>query len=148
MSKTNPKDRALIRSMAEDGSLQGLAQELIARSAEYRYSYNFTWLGVPIIQYPQDIVAIQELIWQVKPEVIIETGVAHGGSLILSASILQLIGGDSFVIGIDVDIREHNRLIIEQHPLAPRLRLIEGSSTSADVVMQVRRLVGDHRNVM
>jgi len=141
MTKTNPKDSAQILAMAQDRSLQAIANEFITRSARYRYSYNFTWLGIPIIQYPQDVVAIQELIWQVKPDIIVETGVAHGGSLILSASMLQLLGGDGFVIGIDVDIREHNRRRLEQHPLAPRLRLIEGSSTSGDVVAQVRQLV-------
>src|SRR5262245_14051648 len=114
MKKPSPKNVEMIRFMGTDSALQSLATEFIVRSAKYRYSYNFSWLGVPIIQYPQDIVAIQELIWQVKPDVIVETGVAHGGSLILSASMLQLIGGDSFVIGIDIDIRAHNRQTIEQ----------------------------------
>src|SRR5438477_3768500 len=129
---TNPKNADLIRSMAADQPLRALSDRFITRSAEYRYSYNFTWLGVPVIQYPQDIVAVQELIWSVQPDVVIETGVAHGGSLILSASILQLLGGDRFVIGIDLDIRPHNRERLGQHPLASRLRLIEGSSTSPE----------------
>src|SRR4051812_17140856 len=98
MTKTSPYNSELIRAMAADESLKALSDSLIARSAEYRYSYNFTWLGVPIIQYPQDIVAVQELIWSVQPDVIIETGVAHGGSLILSASILQLLGGERLVV--------------------------------------------------
>lgn len=95
-------------------------------SARFRYSYNFTWLGRPIIQYPQDIVALQEIVWATKPDLIIETGVAHGGSLLLSASLLQLLGGEGRVVGIDIDIRPRNRTAIEAHPLAPTFR---GSST-------------------
>src|SRR5438045_9638212 len=121
----------MIDSMRKDAALQSLAMRLFNRACDYRYSYNFTWLGMPIIQYPQDIVAVQELIWSVQPDVVIETGVAHGGSLILSASILQLLGGDRFVIGIDVDIRQHNRQQLEQHALASRLRPIAGPSHSA-----------------
>ncbi|MES2142232.1 MAG: cephalosporin hydroxylase family protein [Pseudomonadota bacterium] len=99
------------------------------RDAGYvNYSYNFDWLGLPIIQFPQDIVAIQEIIWRTKPDIIIETGVARGGSLLLSASILHLLNGSGKVIGIDIDIREHNRKAIENHPLAFRIHLIEGSS--------------------
>jgi cephalosporin hydroxylase len=90
--------------------LQELSRRWITDSATHRYSYNFSWLGRPIIQYPGDIVATQELIWSVKPDLIIETGIAHGGSLILSASILELIGGKGRVLGIDIDIREHNRV--------------------------------------
>lgn len=81
-----------------------------------KYSYNFTWLGRPIIQYPQDMIAMQEIIWQVKPDLIIETGIAHGGSLIFSASMLELLGGDGQVLGIDINIREHNQVEIEKHP--------------------------------
>jgi len=106
-----------------------------------RYTYNFTWLGRPIIQFPQDIVAIQELIWRVKPQVVVETGVAHGGSLVLSASILQLIGGPGEVIGVDVEIRPHNRTAIEAHSLAPRIKLVEGSSIDPRIVEQVHALV-------
>ena len=147
MNPTDPKNAEMISAMRQDTALQALASRLFNRACDYRYSYNFTWLGIPIIQFPQDIVAAQELIWSVKPDVIIETGVAHGGSLILSASILQLLGGDRFVIGIDVDIRQHNRQRLEQHPLASRLRLIEGSSTSDEVLAKVRELA-DTRKVM
>lgn len=148
MSPADPKNPEMIDSMRQDAALQSLAARLFNRACDYRYSYNFTWLGVPIIQFPQDVVAVQELIWSVQPDVVIETGVAHGGSLILSASILQLLGGDRFVIGIDVDIRRHNRERLEQHPLASRLRLVEGSSTSDGVLKQVRQLVGDRRKIM
>jgi cephalosporin hydroxylase len=110
-------------------------------------------LGRPIIQYPQDIVAIQQLIFTVKPSVIVETGIAHGGSLVLSASILELValcGGDqnSFVVGVDIDIRQHNRVAIESHPLAKRIRMIEGSSTSPEVVSQVKEIVNVKESVM
>jgi len=148
MNPADPKNPEMIDAMRQDAALQALAIRLFNRACDYRYSYNFTWLGIPIIQFPQDIVAIQELIWTVQPDVVIETGVAHGGSLILSASILQLLGGDRFVIGIDVDIRRHNRERLEQHPLASRLRLVEGSSTSSEVVAQVRELIGPARKVM
>ena len=91
-----------------DEDTASLAHECFVRSVRYKYSYNFTWLGRPIIQYPQDIIALQEIIWSVKPDLIIETGIAHGGSLIFYASMLELVGGGE-VLGIDIDIREHNR---------------------------------------
>ena len=111
-------------------------------SVRARYSYNFTWMGRPIIQYPQDIVAMQQLIWQVQPDLIIETGIAHGGSLILSASLLELnaIGGgpaDARVLGVDIDIREHNRVAIEAHPMYKRIDMIQGSSIDPAIVAQV-----------
>ena len=105
-----------------------------------KYSYNFTWLGRPIIQYPQDMIAMQEIIWQVKPDLIIETGIAHGGSLIFYASMLELLGGYGQVVGIDIDIRKHNRAEIEKHPMFKRITMIEGSSTDEKIVEEVRRL--------
>src|SRR5215469_6985832 len=121
------------RQASRDLALREKTQSWLAHSGQYKYSYNFTWLQRPVIQYPQDIVAVQELIWEVKPDLIVETGIAHGGSLILSASMLALIdyteaatSGTSLepkksrsrVLGIDVDIRAHNRAAIEAHPLA------------------------------
>jgi len=103
---------------------------------------------MPIIQFPQDIVAMQEIIWRVKPDVVIETGVAHGGSLILHASLLSMIGSNGIVVGIDVDIRPHNRQAIERHPLASRITLLEGSSTSPEIVGQVAKIAGDGRNTL
>jgi cephalosporin hydroxylase len=94
-------------------------------------------MGRPIIQFPQDIVAMQEIIWQIKPRLIIETGIAHGGSLIFYASMLELVGNDGFVLGIDIDIRQHNRLEIEKHPMHKRIKMIEGSSTDQDVIAKV-----------
>jgi len=116
-----------IRRLGNNKELKALALRFMVESIEDNYSYNFRWLGCPIIQHPQDIVAIQELIWEIKPELVIETGIAHGGSLILSASILELIGHGE-VLGIDIDIREHNRIEIEKHPMSNRISMIQGSS--------------------
>ena len=101
-----------------------------------KYVYGFTWLGRPIIQLPEDIVAIQELIFHEKPDVVVETGVAHGGSLVLYASILSALGHGR-VVGIDVDIRSHNRKAIEDHPLSPLISLIEGNSTDEQTLREV-----------
>lgn len=117
-------------------------------AAQHRLMYELSWLGRPIIQLPTDIVVMQELIWRLRPDVIVETGVAHGGSLILSASILELLGGDGFVVGVDIDIRAHNRAAIEAHPLARRIRLIEGSSTAPETVAAVRAACGDAARVL
>jgi cephalosporin hydroxylase len=134
-------------------SLLTAARAFIHDSIVARYSYGFAWLGRPVIQYPQDIVAIQELVWAVRPDLIIETGIAHGGSLILSASLLALLDmcdaierGESFdprqsarrVVGVDIDIRAHNRTAIEAHPLASRIEMIQGSSIAGDTIAAVR----------
>lgn len=128
-----------------------------------KYSYHFEWLGRPIIQYPQDIVAMQELIWQIKPDLIIETGIAHGGSLIFYASMLTLLdiceaieAGTAFdpkksnrkVLGIDIEIRPHNRAAIEAHPMASRIQMIEGSSIAPEIVEQVRQVAQGYRRVL
>lgn len=128
-----------------------------------KYSYNFEWQGRPIIQYPQDMVAMQELIWKIKPDLIIETGIAHGGSLVFSASMLALLDiNDAIeadqtlnprhsrreVVGIDIDIRSHNRAAIEAHPMASRIRLIKGSSTSSEVISQVKAIAAGHSHVL
>lgn len=112
------------------------------------YSYNFDWLGLPIIQYPQDVMAIQEIVWRTKPDLIIETGVARGGSLILYASLLKLIGNGGRVIGVDIDIRPHNRQSIEEHPLADAIQLIQGSSIDEATVAAVRDQVKGAGRVM
>jgi cephalosporin hydroxylase len=125
----------------EDQALKELTREWFARASARKYSYNFTWLGRPIIQFPQDIVALQEIVWSVQPDLIIETGIAHGGSLIFYASMLQLIGGNGEVLGIEVDIREQNRAEIVRHPLFHRIRMIEGSSVDPAVVRQVEDFV-------
>lgn len=114
--------------------------------AEHRLMYEPTWLGRPIIQFPTDIVAIQELLWKLRPDVVIETGVAHGGSLMLSASILELIGKGK-VIGVDIEIRPHNRTAIEAHPLKHRIELIEGSSVAPETLASVRKAAAGAKTV-
>ena len=123
------------REIAEQGSNKDFAEATrrwIDAVSRTKYTYNFPWLGRPIIQYPQDIVAMQEMIWAVRPDLIVETGIAHGGSLIFSASMLELrCGGGrrrAEVLGIDIDIRAHKRAAIEAHPMAERIAMIEGSS--------------------
>lgn len=137
-----------IKQMSQDEDLRQKSLDWMLASDKYKYSYNYTWLGRPIIKYPSDIVATQEIIWRVKPDLIIETGVAHGGSLILSASMLELLGGNGRVVGIDIDIREHNRKEIEAHPMFKRIDLVEGSSVATDVVAQVKKLAEGRKNVM
>ena len=119
----------------------------IKAAAEHRLMYDCTWLGRPIIQFTTDIVAIQELIWTVRPDLIVETGVAHGGSLILSASILELIG-EGEVVGVDIEIRPHNREAIEAHPLSKRITLIEGSSVETSTVAKVAALAAKAKRVL
>src|SRR4051794_30202584 len=144
----DPKDPASIARMAADVELQAHARALFLGSCRYNYSYNFTWLGRPIIQYPQDLMALQEIIWQAKPELIVETGIAHGGSLIFSASMLELLGGNGQVLGIDVDIRPHNRVEIEKHPLARRISMIAGSSTDEAVVAKAKARASGKKSVL
>lgn len=124
------------RLMADD-KLQALSRAWLEEVTRHRYTYNFSWLGRPVIQLPQDLLAVQELIWQARPDLVVETGIAHGGSLIHSASVLELLGGDRLVVGVDVDIRAHNRRAIEAHPLSRRIRLLEGSSTDERVAAAV-----------
>lgn len=139
---------AAIHALASDDGLRSASIEWMLKADANKYSYNFTWLGRPIIRYPNDIVVYQEVVWGCKPDLIIETGIAHGGSLTLSASLLELLGGSGRVVGIDVDIRAHNRQAIENHPMAHRISMIEGSSTSLSVVQQVREIVKSHTRVM
>lgn len=133
----DPSDPAQVARMAADADLRRAADEFVRLGCKQRYPYNFTWLGMPVIQFPQDLVALQEIVWRVRPQLIVETGVAHGGGTIFLASLLDLIGGESGVVAIDVDIRQHNRQAIEAHPLARRVTLIEGSSTNPNVVERV-----------
>jgi cephalosporin hydroxylase len=148
MSIYDPKDPARIAAMAADPEVVELAHRRFLKSAEHRYSYNFSWLGRPIIQYPQDIVATQEIIWRIQPDLIVETGIAHGGSLIFYASLLELLGGDGQVLGVDIDIRAHNRAEIERHPLYKRISMIEGSSIDEQVAAQVHAVARGKRRVM
>jgi len=148
---------------ADHKNLNLAAQRFVAESILPQYSYNFQWLGRPIIQYPQDIVAMEEIIWRVRPDLIIETGIAHGGSLIFSASMLALLDicdaieqkksidpskSSRKVLAVDIDIRAHNREAIEAHPMVSRIQMIQGSSIAPDIVDQVKKIAADYRTVL
>lgn len=152
-----------LRAAPGNGPLTASARAFMQQSVSARYSYNYCWMGRPIIQYPQDVMALQELVWQVRPDIIVETGIAHGGSLMLSASLLAMLDlcdaanagcsldparPDRRVIGIDIDIRPDNRAQIEAHPLRHRITMIEGSSIDPQVVDQVRDQITPGRRVL
>jgi cephalosporin hydroxylase len=152
-----------IAGLGDDRDMKDLSRIWLRDTLKHRYTYNFAWQGRPIIQYPQDIVAMQELIWIIKPDLIIETGIAHGGSLIFSASMLAQLdicdainAGISLnpkesnrkVLGIDIDIRSHNREAIELHPMASRIQMIQGSSIADDVVSQVHAIAVNYKRVL
>jgi cephalosporin hydroxylase len=132
------RNRRFVQAMGADADLKALTRKWFEASSRHEYSYHFRWLGLPVIQFPQDVMALQEILWRVQPDLVVETGIARGGSLILSASLLELIGGAGHVIGVDVDIRDHNRKAIESHPLFRRITLLEGSSTDAQILAQIR----------
>ena len=142
------RNREFVGRMAADEGLRGQTREWLAAATRHEYSYHFTWLGRPIIQFPQDIVATQEIIWRVRPDLIIETGIARGGSLIFSASMLELLGRDGLVVGVDVDIREHNRVEIERHPMAKRIQMVQGSSVDESIVSRVAAYAEGRRTVL
>lgn len=152
-----------IAKNAADMAIQRQSMEWILASARNDYSYNFSWLDRPIIQYPQDVVAMQELIWKIRPDLIIETGIAHGGSLVFSASLLALIeycdaarncemldpeNPTRKVIGVDIDIRQHNRAAIENHPMAGRIHMIQGSSIDRKVIQQIHHLSKGYKKIL
>jgi cephalosporin hydroxylase len=138
--RTGPYDPEAAARMASDPDVARSARAFFETTYRHRYSYNFSWLGRPIIQYPQDIVALQEIVWRTQPRTIVETGIAHGGSTVFFASMLALLGGDRRVIAVDVDIRPHNRSAIETHPMARFIELIEGSSVDPAVIGAVAAL--------
>ncbi len=152
-----------IESLGRDQDLQALSRIWVRESAPHRWSYNFSWLGRPAIQFPNDAWAMQELVWSVRPDVIVETGIAHGGSLVFSASMLALLdmadaieAGQTIdprlsrrkVIGVDIDIRAHNRAAIEAHPMSSRIQMIQGSSIDPATVDLVRAAVGKAPRVL
>jgi cephalosporin hydroxylase len=152
-----------IKGIGKDVDIQGLSRIWSRETNRNNYTYNFSWLGRPIIQYPQDIVAMQELVWQTRPDLIIETGIAHGGSLIFSASLLAMLDmadavesgaaidpkvSSRKVLGIDIDIREHNRDAIEAHPMSSRIRMIQGSSIAPEVIGQVKDVAKDYQRIL
>lgn len=152
-----------IDAQGRDQLLRDLTGQWVRRANAGRYSYNFTALGRPIIQYPQDMIAMQELIWKARPDLIIETGIAHGGSLIMSAAMLATLdycdavaSGHSLdprktkrrVLGIDIDIRAHNRAAIEAHPMAHRIDMIQGSSIAPDIIARVAEIASSYQRVL
>lgn len=139
------KDR--IYKNSQNAKLKDAAANFNVASNQAQYSYNFSWLGRPIIQYPQDMIAMQELIWEIKPDLIIETGIAHGGSLIYYASLLELIGKGE-VLGIDIDIRSHNKKEIESHSMYKRIHMIEGSSVDSNTVEKVKEYAKGKQTIM
>ncbi|MDA3898047.1 MAG: CmcI family methyltransferase [Desulfobacteraceae bacterium] len=143
MYPDNKHPSSNIEEMKTDDSLKKKTREWMNHAARYKYTYGFTWMGVPIIQQPQDVMAFQEIIWKVKPDLIVETGIAHGGSLLLSASLLELMGGERNVIGIDIDIRAHTREAIEKNSLSKRIRMIEGSAVEKSTVDQFYDTAGN-----
>ncbi len=144
----DPKDLALIARMGADPQVRAVWQRAVDLITPYRYAYNWTWMGRPAIQFPQDLIAMQEIIWRTRPEVVVETGIAHGGSLVFFASMLSLLGDERQAIGVDIDIRAHNRRAIEEHPMAPRITMVEGSSTDVEVARQVHALVAGRRAML
>jgi len=142
-----------IKRQGANKELVELTQAWISKAVEFNYSYRFEWLGRPIIQYPQDMLGLQQLLWGIQPDVIIETGIARGGSLIFYASIMELIslcGGPkgSKVIGIDTDIREHNKIEILNHPMSKRIKMIEGSSIDPTTISDVKNLIRKEDKVL
>ena len=152
-----------IRQLGEDKDVQALSRIWSRETNQHKYTYNFSWLGRPIIQYPQDMVSMQELIWSIKPDLSIETGIAHGGSLILSASMLALLdyteaveagqpldpkSSHRRVLGIDIDIRSHNRAAIETHPMAHMIDMIQGSSIDPEIIAQVHNYAKEYKRIL
>jgi cephalosporin hydroxylase len=136
-----------IEGLKTDRDLQALSRVWLREVTPHKYAYNFSWMGRPIIQFPQDMMAMQEIVWEVRPEVIVETGIAHGGSLVYYASLLELAGSGE-VIGIDIDIRSHNRQAILEHPMSKRISMVEGSSIDPATVATVAQKVAGRRAVV
>jgi len=142
-----------IDKLSKDSDAKEMGVKFIVSTAKYQYSYNFNWCNRPIIQFPQDIVAMHELIWEVKPDLIIETGIAHGGSSIFYASMMVLLEKCGYiknghVIAIDIDIRKHNKEEIEKHPLAPYITMIQGSSVDQGIVEQVKLKAKNYNRIL
>lgn len=136
------------KEMLLDTELKQKSLDWMLHADKYKYTYNFTWMGRPIIKYPQDIAIMQELIWDVKPDLIIETGIAHGGSIIFSSSMMELLGNGGKVIAVDIDIRKHNRDEIEKHPMMKNITMLEGSSVDEKIVQQISDYAKNFKKVM
>jgi cephalosporin hydroxylase len=163
VEKFKEEVRANVEGLMLDHDVQALSRIWVREITRHKYAYNFTWMGRPIIQFPQDIAAMQELIWQIKPDLIIETGIAHGGSLIFSASMLAMLdmceaidAGATLnpkeskrkVLGIDIDIRAHNRAAMEAHPMASRIQMIQGSSIAPEIIKQVHTFAKNYQTIL
>lgn len=140
--------QADIRRMADDETLRQKSLDWMLHADKYKYTYNFTWMGRPIIKFPNDMVIQQELMWKLRPDLVIETGIAHGGSIVFTASMMEMMGIPGEVVGIDIDIRKHNRDAIESHPMAKRITMYEGNSVDEGMVERVRRHTEGKRCVM
>lgn len=138
--KFNEERRNAIAAMGKDVDLKRMSLDWMILADKYKYTYNFSWMGRPIIKFPNDIVILQEIIMKVKPDFIVETGIAHGGSIIFSASMLELLGHGE-VIAVDIDIREHNKKAIEAHPMFKRITMIQGSSVDPEIVNSIKEKV-------
>lgn len=137
-----------IQGLLSDADVQALSRIWMREITRHKYAYNFTWMGRPIIQFPQDMIAMQEIIWATKPDLIIETGIAHGGSLIYYASLLDMMGLEGYVLGIDVDIRAHNRAEIDAHPMRKRIEMIQGSSIAPETAAAVTKHAEGKKSVL
>lgn len=152
-----------VKGLGQDKDLQALSRIWVREISPHKWAYNFSWLGRPAIQFPNDAWAMQELIWKIKPDLIIETGIAHGGSLIFSASMLALLDmceaiesgtvldpktSKRKVLGLDIDIRQHNREAIEAHPMSSRIQMIQGSSIAPEVIEQVKAVAKNYERVL
>ena len=163
MSEFQKEVSKRIEEVPRNKALLNAANIFKTETIRSKYSYNFSWLGRPVIQYPQELVQMQDLIWQIKPDLIIETGIAHGGSLIMSASMLALLdlcdgieSGSMIdpkkskrkVLGIDLDIRPHNRTAIQDHPMVSRIQMIQGSSIDPEVIAKVHKIAASYARVL
>lgn len=139
-----------IAIQGDDKEFQDLSKKWATAAVKHKYSYHFSWFGRPIIQLPTDIVAMQQIIWLSQPDVIIETGIAHGGGLIFYASLLEMMKKDGLVIGVDIDIREHNKKAIEDHPIYKlgKIKMFEGSSVSEDTLSKIKALIKPNSKVL
>lgn len=148
IEKFKEQVKANVQGLMLDRDLHALSRVWVREIARYKYAYNFTWMGRPIIQFPQDMVAMQEIIWATKPNLIIETGIAHGGSLIYYASLMEMMGLDGYVLGVDIDIRAHNKAEIDGHPMRKRIEMIQGSSVAAETLTAVAEHVNGKKSVL
>ncbi len=157
ISSFEEEKKIRIRNQSEDDDFAYLSHKFFVKSHQLKYSYNFQWLGRPIIQYPQDILAAQEIIFSVKPDIVIETGIAHGGSLCFYASLLCMLDtlegkdprqSDRRVIGVDIDIRPHNKKALDEHPLRFKIDLLQGSSIDNNIIREVHQRVSGFKKIL